>query len=90
MNWYLNILNILYNSLHIILHIDLVLVMYVFGLFQALKSEYFINKPYPTPNHLLPMIGNTKKEIMDQCKPSLKRKIDGEAGMFTCLITIKL
>jgi hypothetical protein len=51
-------------------------------LFQALKSDYFLNKPYPTPNHLLPMIGNTKKEIMDQCKPSLKRKIDGESGMF--------
>ncbi|XP_060573992.1 cyclin-dependent kinase 7-like isoform X3 [Ruditapes philippinarum] len=46
---------------------------------QALKSDYFLNKPYPTPNHLLPMIGNTKKEIMDQCKPSLKRKIDGES-----------
>lgn len=47
---------------------------------QALKSDYFINKPYPTPSHMLPMIGNSKKDVMDQCKPSLKRKIEGEAG----------
>lgn len=49
--------------------------------FQALKMSYFSNKPYPTPNHLLPQLKNNKKEVMDQCKPSLKRKIEGDSGM---------
>ena len=46
-----------------------------------MSLPYFSSKPYATPGHLLPKIGGKKKEIMDQCKPSLKRKTDAETGM---------
>ncbi|KAL4227977.1 Cyclin-Dependent Kinase 7 [Mactra antiquata] len=46
---------------------------------QALKSSYFTNKPYATPCHMLPMVGD-KKEVIDQCKRSQKRKLEGEGG----------
>lgn len=46
---------------------------------DALKKPYFSNKPYPTPNHLLPKVGNNR-DIIAQCRPSLKRKIEGEDG----------
>ncbi|XP_052793792.1 cyclin-dependent kinase 7-like [Mya arenaria] len=53
---------------------------------NALQSEYFRSKPYPTPSHLLPQLKNNKKEVMDQCRPSLKRKMEGEQSSCTGLV----
>ncbi|XP_052283620.1 cyclin-dependent kinase 7-like [Dreissena polymorpha] len=47
---------------------------------QALQKAYFQCKPYPTPYHLLPQLKNNKKEVMDLCRPSLKRKMESETG----------